>query len=354
MSLRHISFAVAISLLLCSSLSAQVAQSRLMGTVLDESGAALPGVTVTIQPRSGVATVVYTDGSGRYLTPWLAPGIYTASFALSGFETKSVANLSVGEGQTIVLDQKLVVASLSETVEVVAPAPAPPAPKAPPKPKTVPVEKEILASVCGPREAAGFSVSVGHVGGIDSGRELFGPGDTLTIDAGEEQGLSVGQNLVVRRRFQSDNHESKKTATVGEQSAGLAQITETKARRSTAILVYVCSEIFAGDSVERYVPQPAFFAVSDGEPHFDDPARVKLGGYGQTAVSEGQMMVIDRGIMQGVQRGQRLTIFRRASSGANLTIGYGIVIAIRADSATVKVERSTDAVMVGDLAALHR
>src|SRR5690348_5324416 len=94
--------------LVCAAgLNAQATQSRVMGTVLDESGAALPGVTITIQPRSGAPTIVYTDGSGRYLTPWLAPGTYTVSFALSGFETKSVANLSVGNGQTIVLDQKL-------------------------------------------------------------------------------------------------------------------------------------------------------------------------------------------------------------------------------------------------------
>jgi hypothetical protein len=41
-------------------------------------------------------------------------------------------------------------------------------------------------------------------------------------------------------------------------------------------------------------------------------------------------------------------------SGSNIPIGDGLVISIRADSATVRVERSTDAVMVGDLVALHR
>ena len=68
------------------------------------------------------------------------------------------------------------------------------------------------------------------------------------------------------------------------------------------------------------------------------------------------MMVIDRGIMQGVQRGQRLTIFRRpqGAAGRPLTIGDGVVIALRADSATIRIERATDAVQVGDLVALHR
>ena len=335
-------------------LAAQAPQARLMGTVLDESSGALPGVTVTVQPRSGAPMVVYTDGSGRYLTPSLAPGIYTISFALSGFETKSVANISVGDGQTIVLDQKLALAGFGETVEVVAPAPKPPAPPKPPRPKPVP---EMLASVCGPREApAAYSLSVGRVmPGDDHGRELFGPGDTLNIDAGEQQGITVGQNLVIKRRFQTDPSVPKKTALFGEQSAALAQVVETRASSSTALLVYVCGEVFAGDVVERYAPQPAFFTVTDGEPHFDDPAKITISEHNQMASSEGQLIVIDRGIMKGVQRGQRLTIFRRKAVDAPpITIGDGLVIAIRADSATVRIERSTDAVMIGDFVAIHR
>jgi hypothetical protein len=68
------------------------------------------------------------------------------------------------------------------------------------------------------------------------------------------------------------------------------------------------------------------------------------------------MMVIDRGIMQGVERGQRLTIFRRSAvvDGVPVTIGDGVIIAVRADSATMRIDRATDAVMVGDLIALHR
>jgi hypothetical protein len=66
--------------------------------------------------------------------------------------------------------------------------------------------------------------------------------------------------------------------------------------------------------------------------------------------------VIDRGILRGVQRGQRLTIFRASpgNPGLKLTIGDGVIVAIRADSATIKIEKTTAAVMVGDLVALHR
>ena len=68
------------------------------------------------------------------------------------------------------------------------------------------------------------------------------------------------------------------------------------------------------------------------------------------------MMVIASGIMQGVQRGQQLTIFRRAAShsGPVSVIGDAVIVAVRADSSTIRIERASDAVMVGDLVAIHR
>jgi len=343
-------------------LGGQNTPSRLMGVIADGSGAALPGVTVSIRSASGPVTTTVTDGSGRYLTDWMPPGVYVVTFAVLGFETKAVTSVALGAGQTVVLDQQLSLAPVSETVEVRASAPPPapaPAPTRPPRPEAKPVDKEILASVCGPRQATSFSQAVGHIVSHrdDPDRELMGRGDLLQIDAGSKHGVTTGQNLVVRRRFQTgDPFAPKKSATFAEQTAGLVQIVETHGETSVALVVYVCGELRAGDTVEPYIPQPAFFAVSSGTPQFDEPGRITTGDSGQTAASEGQMMVIDRGIMQGIQRGQRLTIFRRAHGGGGtpLTIGDGVVIALRADSATIRIERATDAIHVGDLVALHR
>jgi Carboxypeptidase regulatory-like domain len=343
-------------------LAGQTTESRLMGIVTDGSGGALPGVTVTWRGMGTAPASVVTDESGRYLSPWLAPGVYAIDFSLAGFETRTVANLPLGAGQTVILDQQLALAALTETVEVTATAPTPAPPPAPPRaprPQAKPVDKEILASVCGPRQATEFSQAIGRIVSHrdDPHRQLIGPGDLLQIDAGENQGVTAGQNLVVRRRFQTgDRSAPKKLATFAEQSAGLVQVVEAQAASSVALVVYVCGELAAGDTVEPYIPQPAFFAVSAGAPHFDEPGRITTGESGQSAAAPGQMMVIDRGIMQGAQRGQRLTIFRRpqGAEGMPLTIADGVIVSIRADSATIRIERATDAVIVGDLVALHR
>ena len=108
-----------------SAVSAQNDRSRLIGLVTDVSGGALPGATVTISGAAIRPASIVTDGSGRYITPWVAPGSYDVTFALSGFETRTVTGISLGTGQTVVLDQQLPIGSFGETVEVKAEAPPP-------------------------------------------------------------------------------------------------------------------------------------------------------------------------------------------------------------------------------------
>ena len=84
---------------------AQGEQGRLTGRVTDESGAALPGVTVTIAPsKSGKPVVVMTDAVGQYQTPALAAGTYAVSFEMSGFETRANPAIVLNPGEVFILD----------------------------------------------------------------------------------------------------------------------------------------------------------------------------------------------------------------------------------------------------------
>jgi hypothetical protein len=62
-------------------------------------------------------------------------------------------------------------------------------------------------------------------------------------------------------------------------------------------------------------------------------------------------MVIDRGSEHGVRVGQRVTLFRRRGARSPDIVGDAIVVAIRSDSATIRVERVSDTISSGDLAA---
>ena len=63
------------------------AQATLTGTVKDNSGAVLPGVTVEASSSALIEKVrtAVTDGAGQYRSINLPPGTYSVTFSLTGF-----------------------------------------------------------------------------------------------------------------------------------------------------------------------------------------------------------------------------------------------------------------------------
>src|SRR3954466_101690 len=107
-------------------LYAQAVQtSTLTGTVKDNSGGVLPGVTVTALSPSqvGGAQTSVTDSQGVYRFPALHPGVYQLETSLSGFKTVRQTGVTLQLGTTTTIDVTLAVASVSETVQVVGETP---------------------------------------------------------------------------------------------------------------------------------------------------------------------------------------------------------------------------------------
>src|SRR5438477_10144398 len=62
--------------------------AQLSGTVRDESGGVLPGVSVTVtQTNTGLVRTTVTDGTGGYLLTNLPTGPYRLEVALQAFKT---------------------------------------------------------------------------------------------------------------------------------------------------------------------------------------------------------------------------------------------------------------------------
>jgi len=94
------------------------------GTVTDESGGVLPGVTVTIRNvATGVLRETQTDPSGVYRAPLLPVGTYEVTAAMSGFATTKRPSLTLTIGQVLTADISLKVAATQEEVTVSAEAP---------------------------------------------------------------------------------------------------------------------------------------------------------------------------------------------------------------------------------------
>ena len=77
-----------VSLLWTSAASAQVATGTISGTVTDNTGAVLPGVSVVVQNQdTGISRTVLTNETGHYSAPTLGVGQYRLTVSLDGFQT---------------------------------------------------------------------------------------------------------------------------------------------------------------------------------------------------------------------------------------------------------------------------
>src|SRR5712691_9617122 len=98
---------------------AQGTGGRISGTVVDSSGAVLPGATVTIvQEQTKLTKSTTTDRDGAYLFVSLPVGTYTVSAELSGFRKQVTSGYTLVSDGRVTADFALPVGQVSEVVEV--------------------------------------------------------------------------------------------------------------------------------------------------------------------------------------------------------------------------------------------
>ena len=110
--------------------SSQTVGGVMLGTVTDQTGAVIAGVSVFIKNLgTGVVTNAKTNSAGFYTAPTLPPGNYEVTATSSGFRTEvhSGITLTVGASEVVNLQMrvgnatdKIVVSSTAASVELAA------------------------------------------------------------------------------------------------------------------------------------------------------------------------------------------------------------------------------------------
>src|SRR3954452_11500076 len=97
--------------------SAQSQTGEIFGKVTDQSGAVLPGVTVTLTaPNLLQPLTAVTSETGTYQFPRLEIGSYTVKFELTGFKTVVNADVRVTVGFSAQINAQLGVSTVQETI----------------------------------------------------------------------------------------------------------------------------------------------------------------------------------------------------------------------------------------------
>ena len=100
--------------------SAQVETGKIAGTVSDQSGALVPGATVTVRNLgTNEQRTAISSSSGNYVVTGLEPATYQVTFASGNFQPYT-ARVEVTVGGNVTLDAKLSVSTAVTQVQVVA------------------------------------------------------------------------------------------------------------------------------------------------------------------------------------------------------------------------------------------
>ncbi len=100
---------------------AQITTGVIQGTVLDASGAVVPGATVEVKNLdTNLTKTLTTNEDGRFVALQLPPGRYETTVIKSGFAKLVQQNINVTVGQSVTLTLNMKVAAATEVVTVSA------------------------------------------------------------------------------------------------------------------------------------------------------------------------------------------------------------------------------------------
>jgi hypothetical protein len=189
---------VAVLLLIGSAAQAQLSgKGAISGSVLDPTGAAIPGATVTITSvTTGLSTTTTSTSAGDYNVTTLDPGVYTVVITAPGFEKQSQQHIQVNALETQTYSPRLTAGAGDQVVTVT---------DAPPQLDTTSallgatMEQEMYAALPiqmgangapGQRRASDFALLMPGV----QGNETNGNSTTNTgvINGGGSRGASAG------------------------------------------------------------------------------------------------------------------------------------------------------------------
>lgn len=192
---KHILMLAMITLISVGTILAQAQSSSadLVGTVVDQAGAVVPGATVTAKDaHTNISKSSVTNESGEYKIIGLPPGDYEISTEAKNFKKKVISPVVLTVGQSASLEIQLEVGSESivvnvdgGTVELLETTTSNVA-------STID-QKKIESLPINERSATGFALTLSTVG-RDNGRPI-GPAPTSGLNIGGQRGRSTQVNV---------------------------------------------------------------------------------------------------------------------------------------------------------------
>jgi hypothetical protein len=215
---------------------------------------------------------------------------------------------------------------------------------------------DILALACAPAGTQGQPDTPLRITGGQDGvtRWSYAPGDLLTLNAGANNGIRVGQEFFVRRVNAGRNYDSNGKGPMMVQTAGWVRVWAVEDTMSLLTVTHACDSIEVGDYLEPFklpdavVPNPNKPKAERG-----NYAKVMPGIDLRTQFGRGDFFTINRGTADGIRPGAQFVVYRDKKENQNFLFELGEAVAVNVGDgvSTLRVTLSRDAFREGDYVA---
>ena len=221
------------------------------------------------------------------------------------------------------------------------------------------LDARIIGLACAPSVVYELPMaSLQITGGQDSFvRRSYVPGDLITINAGTNNGIEVGQEFYTRRILHESRRTVNRTSPGVVRTTGWIKVYAVDKEMSLATITHACETIDVGDYLDPFalpvVPAPDAEILPAER---DNYGRILVGEDRRSSFGKGDYMVIDRGSDHGIAPGARLVIYRDKLQAKNFLydLGEAVAVDVKTDTATVLVTVARDGLKSGDYVALRK
>ena len=224
---------------------------------------------------------------------------------------------------------------------------------------TVNLPPEVLSQACAPSLTFEVPPTPLRVTGSQEAvvHQTMAPGDLLTINAGTDNGIDVGQRYFARRVIPRERGNVSRDNPGIIHTAGWIRVYAVDKKMSLATIEHACDVVQREDYLEPFAV-PEVPAVLSGRPpaQRSNYGRVLSGTDNRTRFTAGEYVVVNRGSDHGVALGAQFVVYRDKEKAGNFLfeLADAVAVDVKAETTTLRVTRAIDGVAVGDYVALRK
>jgi hypothetical protein len=226
-------------------------------------------------------------------------------------------------------------------------------------PKPTGLSPEVLSLACNPSLVHEAPMTPLRLSGSQESvvRTTFAPGDLVTINAGTDNGIEVGQEFFTRRLIPLQRRPISRNNPATIQTTGWIRVYAVDKEMSLATVSFACDSLQLNDYLEPFVvPTVPTISTDKPKPQRDNYARVVIGNENRASFGRGDAFIVDQGSDHGIMVGAQFVVYRDKREAGNFLfeLGEAVAVDVRPESSTLRATLSRDAFTVGDLVALRK